>query len=159
MRSRSIVTAAFFGVALFACMIPHRANAQVSATRALTFGTILAGTSTSVAPNSANAAEFRISGILGISGSVSMTLPATLKRTGGTETMTVTFCNTCGLYRLGNSNPVGATVFNPATGLNGLYIVVLSTIYIWLGGSVTAAPNQVSGSYTGTITITTALLL
>lgn len=137
----------------------HPVDAQVEVTRALAFGTVIAGVPTAIAPTSASAAEWRITGKLGLSGWISLTLPSSLGRAGGSETMAISFCATCGLVRIGNTNPVGATAFNPANGVLSLSVPVSSTIYVWLGATVSPLSNQRSGSYTGTVVLTTALLL
>ena len=136
-----------------------RAVAQVTTLRPLAFGTVITGTSTAVAPTDARAAVWRIRGILGVSGGVTFTLPTVLTRVGGGSTMPVTFCATCGVYRVNGATPVGGTVFDPRLGVQGLYVVVLSDVYVWLGGSVTPPLNQPPGSYVGTMVLTVSALL
>ncbi|MDQ6925612.1 MAG: hypothetical protein M3154_05175 [Candidatus Eremiobacteraeota bacterium] len=107
----------------------------------------------------AAAAAWRIRGVLGVSGGVTLTLPTVLTRVGGTETMPVTFCGTCGAYRINSGTPAGATAFDPSTGVQGLYVVVLSDVYVWLGGAVTSPPNQTPGNCVGTVSLTVSALL
>jgi hypothetical protein len=151
MRSGTAIVAGL----LVLCAAP--ASAQVNAIRGLDFGTVITGTTTSISPSSAGAAQFHIYGILLLSGNISFTLPTTLVRAGG-GSMAVTYCSTCALYRVGTNNPVGATVFDPKVG-TGLVVSLLSHIYIWLGASVSPPLNQVAGSYSGTVVITVAGLL
>jgi hypothetical protein len=72
--------------------------------------------------------------------------------------MPVTFCSTCGVYRINNSNPAGGTAFNPNNALI-LTVVLLSDIYIWVGGSVSPPLAQTPGSYSGTMVVTVIPLL
>lgn len=134
--------------------------AQVTAQKDLTFGAspLISGTSTTVLPNSANAAVFRIRGILGIGGSFTFTLPSNLLHTDNSTQMPITFGASSGAYRFGSSVP-GGTTFNPLTGVSGLYIVVLTDIYIFIGGTLNPPLNQKPGSYSGTIIFTSSALL
>lgn len=138
---------------------PRPAAGQVTALRPLSFGTVVTGVPTTVGPASANAAAWRVRGVLGVSGGVDLTLPAVLTRAGGGATMPVTFCATCAAYRLNNASPVGAVAFDPRVGVHGLTVVVLSDIYIWLGGTVAPAAGQAPGQYVGTAVLTISALL
>lgn len=153
------VTGTLTAVALAVTADVGRAAAQVTTLRPLAFGTVITGTSTSVAPTDPTAAVWRIHGVLGVSGGVTFTLPTVLTRVGGGATMPVTFCATCAVYRINGATPVGGTAFDPRLGVQGLYVVVLSDIYFWLGGSVTPPLNQPPGSYVGTMVLTVAALL
>lgn len=139
---------------------PTAAEAQVTVQKHLVFtpSPLITGTSTTILPNSANAAVFRIRGILGIGGSFSFTLPSTLKHTDNSTTMPITFSATSAMYRFGNPTP-GGTTFNPAVGVSGLYIVVLTDIYIFVGATLNPPLNQKAGSYSGTIVFTSSALL
>lgn len=150
-----------FALATFALSLGgQNALAQITVQQHLTFtpSPIISGTTTTIAPNSASAAVFRIRGILGIGGSFSFTLPSVLLHSNGSTTMPITFSTTSASYRFGNATP-GGTVFNPSNGVSGLYIVVLTDIYIFLGGTLTPPLNQKSGTYTGTIVFTSSALL
>ena len=138
--------------------ITRPASAQVTTLNNLAFGTVVTGTTTSIAPTSANAANWKIHGSIGIAGIITLTLPSTLARAGGGGSMPVSFCSTCAVYRLNNSNVSGGSTFNP-NALLILTIVVLSDLYIWLGGSVSPAGAQAPGSYSGTVVITVTPLL
>lgn len=158
-RAVGTLAAALVATALAAAAGVRRAEAQVTTLRPLAFGTIITGTSTSVAPTDPKAAVWRIRGILGVSGGLTFTLPTVLTRVGGGATMPVTFCTTCGVYRINNSTPVGGTIFNPQLGVQGLYVVVLSDVYVWLGANVAPPLNQPPGSYVGTLVLTVSALL
>lgn len=131
-----------------------RADAQVSARRGLVFDTVVTGLTTSIGPTSPKAASWRIWFTVGGFCSIQLTLPTTLARSGGGATMPVAFCPTCGLRRWGTDDPTGATVFNPASSVNLGLVVILSELFIWLGGSVSPPIAQMPGSYSGTITLT-----
>jgi hypothetical protein len=103
--------------------------------------------------------SLRIRAVLGISGGFTLTLPSTLERVGGGGSMPVSFCSTCAVYRVNNSNPAGGTVFNPNVPVSGLTILVLANIYIWVGGSVSPPLGQPPGSYSGTVVLTIAPIL
>lgn len=138
-----------------------RAHAQTTVTSVapLAFGTMMSGTTTIVAATSAGALAFRISGTLGLSGGFTLTLPSSLTRVGGGGSLPVTYCGTCGIYRLNNTNPVGGTTFNPNNPVVGLSIVIASNLYVWIGGSTSPPLQQAAGTYTGTAVITIAPIL
>ena len=144
-----------------AALVSRDASAQavVTALSGLALGTIISGTTTSVTPIAAGAMSLDINGILGASGGWSLTLPSTLTRAGGGATMAITFCPTCGRYRVNNNNPAGGVIFNPATGVTGLVLNVVSHVYVWIGASVSPPLNQAPGSYTGTIVLTLAPII
>ncbi|WP_337172783.1 hypothetical protein [Gemmatimonas aurantiaca] len=137
------------------------AGAQTSVTTlsGLSFGSIISGTTTSVSPTSASAMSFRIRANVGLSLGFSLSLPTSLTHVDGGATMPVSFCSTCGRYRVNNSNPAGGATFNPANGVLGLLLLVASDVYVWVGGSTTPPLNQMAGSYTGTVVITLASII
>lgn len=143
-----------FLVLLFASS--NVAAAQFITIRPLTFGQIFAGQTRTIGPTQANAAYFSFSATLTIG--FGIVVPTELKRVGGTETMPITFKSGDGLYRINNSDPAGATAFNPSTG--ALSLALLSVpVHVWVGGSISPATNQRPGSYSGLITITVTRLL
>ena len=144
-------------IAIALVIAPHTATGQVTTLSDLTFGTVITGTTTSVGATSASAANWRIHGSIGVAGIITLSLPSTLTRSGG-GSMPVSFCSTCARYRINNSNPAGGTTFDPNS-LLILTIVLLSDLYIWLGGSVSPPLAQTPGSYSGTVVITVTPLL
>lgn len=150
MRSRLIV-------ALALAVAAERSESQVTALSDLRFGTLIAGVPTSVTATSSNAGSWRIHfTLLGIGTSFQLTLPTTMARVGGGATLPVSFCTTCGIYRVNNSNPASGTTFNPANTINLPILVVGSNVYIWLGGTASPASNQQPGSYTAGAVLTLA---
>lgn len=131
------------------------AAAQVTSLADLRFGTVVAGVPESVTPTSSDAANYRIHyTVLGLATNFELTLPTTLARVGGGATMPVSFCTTCGIYRINNSNPAGGTTFNPANNVSLPALVLNSNVYIWLGGTVSPGSNQSPGSYTAGVVLT-----
>lgn len=131
----------------------------VTALAPLQFGTVLGGTTTSISPSGTGAMAFDLTGPLGINGGWTITLPATLTRVGGTETMPVTFCSTCGVYRIANNNPAGGITFNPTNPVRGISLLSVIHVYVWIGGSVSPTSLQRTGSYVGTVVLTLAPII
>ena len=117
----------------------------------LDFGWFTPGTTVTVEPTQAQAAEFLFNGNSSTSVTVTITFPSTLS--SGTSTMN--FSNT-------KSNPIyntipdalhGAVEFkhkdggSATTGTDG-------NLYIWVGGKVKANAPQKTGTYTGVLHIT-----
>ena len=128
---------------------------QVTALADLRFGTVVAGVPESVTPSSSDAANWRIHyTLLAVASNFTLTLPTSLSRVGGGATMPVSFCTTCGIYRINNSNPVGGTTFNPANNVSLPLLVVNSNVYIWLGGTASPTAGQMPGSYTAGVVLT-----
>jgi len=135
------------------------AQTSVTALRGLSFGSITSGVPTLVAATSAGSLAFRISGLVGVGLGFSLTLPSTLARSGGGPGLPVSYCTTCGVFRVGVNSPVGGTTFNPNTGVQGLTLLVLSDLYVWVGATANPPLNQPSGSYSGTVTLNVAAIL
>jgi len=135
------------------------AQTTVTALRGLDFGSIISGTTTTVAANSSSAMAFRISAGIGLSLGMNVTLPTTLTRVGGGGQLPVTFCSTCAIYRVNNSSPGGGTTFNPSNGLLGLLLLLGGDVYVWIGASTSPPLNQPAGSYTGSVVVTTFAII
>ena len=141
--------------ALSLALLGSPAEAQVTSLADLRFGTVVAGVPESVTPTSSDAANYRIHyTVLGLATNFTLTLPTTLARVGGGASMPVSFCTTCGIYRINNTNPVGGTTFNPANNVSLPVLVVNSNVYLWLGGTVSPTSNQSPGSYTAGVVLT-----
>ena len=158
----SLAKRACFALALTMAtsMTPARAAAQVSRVRDLSFGTVITGTTTSIAVTSSGAAMWQIHvSLLSTLGSFTLSLPTTLTRNGGGGSMPLTFCSTCARYRVNNSSVSGATTFNPSTTVTFSLLGLGSDVYVWLGGAVNPPLNQPGGTYSGTMVITTTGLI
>lgn len=158
-RAKALRRRAAVIAVLFVAAAPVGDAQSVTALTGLSFGTILSGTTTSIAPTVTGAMSFDIYGPLGLNGGWTLTLPTSLARTGGGATMPITFCSTCGVFRISNTNPLGGTTFNPNTGVLGISLLSPLHVYVWIGGSVSPPLNQMSGHYTGTIVLTLAPII
>jgi hypothetical protein len=129
----------------------ERAAAQVSTLRNLAFGTVSSGITTSVSKISVNAAQWTFSGTFLLGGSFQLTLPSTL--TGPGTAIPITFSATDGLRNTSN-NPATGTTFNPPTVQTVPIAALGTTVYVWLGGSISPPINQTPGTYTATVVLT-----
>ena len=110
---------------------------------------------------SASAAQWQIHvTILSVLGTFSLVLPTQLVRSGGAQSMPISFCATCGRWRQ-NSNAVGgATTVDPASTVSYSLLSLGANVFVWLGGTVSPPLNQVAGTYLGTVVlVTTGLAL
>jgi hypothetical protein len=131
--------------------------AQTTTLRNLAFGTIISGSTTTVSPTSVSAAEWRLRGLLGVGASFQLTLPTSLSGPG--PSLPITFGATAGIYRVNNSNPVGGTTFNPHSPVSLPFALLVTDVYVFLGGSLNPPLNQTPGTYTGTVVLTSSGLL
>lgn len=112
----------------------------------LDFGSVFPGFGRTIAANDAASGEFQISGGNGGGVDLTFTLPASLS--DGTNTMPVSFTAAAGADR------AGATVFDPTALAQRSLDATNGTLSVFLGGTVTAAPTQVAGNYSATVTLT-----
>jgi hypothetical protein len=131
--------------------VGQQAAAQVTTLRNLVFGTITSGTTTSVNKTSVNAAQWSFSGTFLGGGSFQLTLPTTL--TGPGTDIPITFGTSDGLRNTTN-NPATGTSFNPHNSQTVPIALFGTTVYVWLGASVTPPLNQTPGNYSGTVVLT-----
>jgi hypothetical protein len=115
----------------------------------LDFGAVTAGTPKAPASQSANAGRFNISGQASTPVTVSFTLPTVLSGPGGT--IPITFGSTDGL--LWTTYPTTKSTFNP----NSSFFVTTDgsgNLVIGISGTVSPPLATVTGTYSGTITLT-----
>jgi hypothetical protein len=136
------------------------ASVNVTGTQDLDFGTLTAGDNSDVAVSSGNAGQFTVTG------------------NSGSVDLSFSFANGGELVADGNNGNDGANIpisfdnsdaawgpdastqtasWNPESGsANNVDIAADSdrTIYVFIGGSITAANDQIAGTYTETITLT-----
>lgn len=141
---------ALIGAAVLLCA-GEKVAAQVTTLRHLAFGTITSGTTTSVNKTSVDAAQWSFSGIFLIGGTFQLTLPTTL--TGQGTAIPITFGTSDGLRNTTN-NPATGTAFNPHVSQTVPIDLLGTTVYVWLGASVTPPLNQTPGNYSGTVVLT-----
>ncbi|MDX2193616.1 MAG: DUF4402 domain-containing protein [Gemmatimonadales bacterium] len=129
---------------------------SVNAQNNLNFGAVVPGQTKTILPTDAASGFFLVDGAATTPVNVSFTLPATLTRQGGAETMPITFGATSASRSAANP-PVraGSTLFNPNTPITTPTNAV-GQLGVFIGGAVTAAANQVAGTYNGQITINVA---
>src|SRR5689334_14930985 len=102
---RGVLSLLCLGAIGSSAVAPAPVSAQVTKVRDLAFGTVITGTTTAVSVTGLNAAMWQIHvTLLAALGTVSLTLPTSLARSGGGTAMPVTFCATCGRYRVNSSN-------------------------------------------------------
>lgn len=113
----------------------------------LAFGSVFPGFGRTILATAPASGEFQIAG--GNSGGVDLTftLPATLSD-GGVNTMPVSFTAAAGDDRATAGN------FDPAVLHQGTLDATSGLLNVYLGGTVTAAPTQVAGNYSATVTLT-----
>jgi hypothetical protein len=141
--------------ALALLLVRGEAVGQVTTLRNLAFGTITSGTTTSVSKASASSAQWRFSGSFPLGGSFSFTLPTTL--TGPGTAIPITFGTSDG-QRSTSNNPTTGSSFDPHIS-QSVGITLGRTEYVWLGASVSPPSNQVPGTYSATVVITTTGML
>ena len=127
----------------------------------LSFGTVLRGVATTVAPAAATAGQWQITGNPNAFVTIAFTLPTVLTNIQALpgSTMPISFGLTSALWRRANNNPAGATAFSPALGTLGRFGPPANpTVYIWIGGTVNPAPTAKPGIYQGTIILSLTYL-
>jgi hypothetical protein len=135
--------------------------------RPLNFGIVVPGSSVSVAPRSAQGAEFRIAGLLGRkSVDLTLTLPTVLTGPGG-ATIPLTFAGAnaaacelnllgiCQTASLASWDPVASptTRVRPTKFGPGPKVFVNDQLALYLGASVAPPATQRAGHYTASATV------
>lgn len=138
-----------------------------SGVRALNFGTVVPGTTTTVAPRTPQGAEFHIGGLLGRkSVDITFTLPAALTGPGG-ATIPLSFAGAnaaaCELDVLGVCQTASLTSWNPVANPTmrvrptkfgpGQKVFVNDQMALYLGASVSPAASQPPGHYAASATV------
>jgi hypothetical protein len=133
---------------------------NVTGTQDLNFGTLSAGATSDIATSDAGAGQFTVSGN---SGSVDLSfsfanggeLVADGQNGNDGNNIPITFDASDAAWGPDASTESGS--WNPETGsATGVDIAADSdrTIYVFIGGSITAASDQIAGTYEETITLT-----
>jgi hypothetical protein len=138
-----------------------------SGVRALNFGTVVPGTTTTVPPRTPQGAEFHVGGLLGRkSVDITFTLPAALAGPGG-ATIPINFAGAnvaaCELDVLGVCQTASLTswdpVANPTTRVRptkfgpGPKVFVNDQLALYVGASVSPAASQRPGHYAASATV------
>jgi len=122
----------------------------------LNFGTVIKGVPTTVLPTAATAGEWQVTGSSNAFVIISFTLPLQLTNIQALpgSTMPITFSGVSAIWRRATNNPVGGTIFNPATGAVGRFGPAANpNMYVWLGGTVNPAPTAKPGIYQGNVVV------
>jgi len=132
-------------------------NITVNGLSDLDFGTVLGGVATTVLPTDANAGSFLVTGNPNAFITMTFTLPTVLTNTTGPPgtTLPISFGPTSARWLRQQNNPAAGTPFDPSVVTVGrLGPPPRPFTYVWLGGTVTPAPAQANGLYTGTVVLT-----
>jgi len=122
----------------------------------LNFGIVIKGVPTTVLPTAATAGEWQVTGSSNAFVIISFTLPTLLTNIQALpgSTMPITFSAVSAIWRRATNNPVGGTIFNPATGAVGrLGPTANPSMYIWIGGTVNPAAAAKPGIYQGNVIV------
>jgi len=134
------------------------AAAQITVTpiRDLAFGPVIVGVPTSIPPSHpVRSGQFRLSAPLLIRARLRFTLPTRLNGPAG-ATLPISFNNNDAIAVGTAPNSVPVT-FNPKA--TKIFQPILATsMFVFIGGTVSPAGNQRQGDYTGTITLTVTVL-
>lgn len=160
----ALAVAAPTGTVAQQASIGARANVSIIAlsiagARDLDFGTVTAGTPVNVDPRvSLTAGKFQINGIPFAQFQMTFTLPTSLQRAAGPQTMPIGFGPSAAC---GRNTDVQATCvyFDPANPMLArirLSFPPNNNYFVWVGGTVTPALSQAPGLYQGAVTATVA---
>jgi len=117
---------------------------------------VIKGVPTTVLPTAATAGEWQVTGSSNAFVIISFTLPTLLTNIQALpgSTMPITFSAVSAIWRRATNNPVGGTIFNPATGAVGrLGPTANPSMYIWIGGTVNPAAAAKPGIYQGNVIV------
>jgi len=122
----------------------------------LNFGTVIKGVPATVLPTAATAGAWQVTGSANAFVIISFTLPTQLTNIQALpgSTMPISFSAVAAVWRRATNNPVGGTIFNPATGAVGRFGPAPNpTMYVWLGGTVNPALTAKPGIYQGNVIV------
>ena len=139
--------------ALTAVVRPLAGQSQVTGIRNLAFGAVIRGVQTTVAPSDPiKSGRFYVRHQINHQVQLRFTLPTQLPRVGGGANLPISFSATDGIAQgtAGSSLPV---TFNP-NNTQTFTLVTSADFYVNLGGRVSPAANQTTGSYQGSIVLT-----
>jgi hypothetical protein len=135
---------------------PLQAQATVTALRNLDFGIVIQGVPFHVLPNNpTRSGEFQFIAAIGNQVRVQFTLPNRLNGPAG-ATMPIGFSTTDAIAQ-GTAPTSVPVTFNPNAAAT-FNLVTSNRILVWIGGTVTPAGNQRTGTYTNTVTLTITIL-
>lgn len=133
----------------------------ITTLRDLAFGAVTKGVATTIQPVDAGAGAWEISGNSNAFATIAFALPTQLTNVQALpgSTMPISFGAISARWRRANSDPAGATAFDPALGSVGRFGPGPNpTLYIWIGGTVNPALTAKPGIYQGTIVLSLTYL-
>lgn len=136
--------------ALDASAVVIGGNLTVAGQRDLDFGLVTQGSAPTVTVAAAGSGRWRVSGTSRAEVRLAFLLPSLL--TVDASSMPISFGSTSA-GQLGLNLPTFATLFDPAAGATARLRAGLGVLFVWLGGTVTVAPAQPPGLYTGAVTL------
>lgn len=148
--------AAQSGASVSADAVVVTVGMTITTLRNLNFGTVIKGVPTTVLPTAATAGEWQVTGSSNAFVIISFTLPTQLTNIQALpgSTMPIAFSGVSAIWRRATNNPVGGTIFNPATGAVGRFGPPSNpSMYVWAGGTVNPAPTAKPGIYQGTVIV------
>ena len=128
----------------------------IATLRDLNFGTVIKGVPATVLPTAATAGAWQVTGSANAFVIISFTLPTQLTNIQALpgSTMPISFSAVSAVWQRATNNPVGGTIFNPATGAVGRFGPPPNpTMYVWLGGTVNPALTAKPGIYQGNVIV------
>ena len=143
---------------LAALLAARPAAAQITVTRIrdLTFGPVIVGVPTSIGPSHpVRSGQYRLTAPLLRNVRFQFTLPTRLDGPSGSR-LTISFGGNDALA-IGQGPTSQPVTFDPKV-QQTFQIVSSTTIFVFIGGTVTPTATQRVGNYTGTITFTVTLL-
>jgi len=123
----------------------------VSAARALDFGNVFPGVASTIGVAAASSGEFAVTGQASSPANMTFVLPTNLVN-GGNNLPIGTWT---GCHNTSNST-TGCTAFTPSAAATASAFSGTGSLWVWVGGTVSPAANQASGTYNGTVTMTAA---
>ena len=149
-------TPLFVLAALMAASRPAAAQITLTRVRDLTFGPVIVGVPTSIGPSHpVRSGQYRLTAPLMRNVRFRFTLPTRLDGPSGAR-LTISFGGDDAIA-IGQGPTSVPVTFDPKV-QQTFQIVSSTTIFVFIGGTVTPTATQRQGNYTGTITFTVTLL-
>jgi hypothetical protein len=153
---RTWVLASLLAAVLLGWPSPARAQLLATGIRNLAFGAVIPGVMTTVAPSDpVNSGEYEIQASLGTRLRLDFTLPTQLTGPSG-ATMPINFQNNDAL--LIETGPGAVSQNQNPKSMKPYTMTYGNRLLLFLGGAVTPAANQATGSYANTVSLTVTIM-
>jgi spore coat protein U-like protein len=123
----------------------------VSGLRPLDFGSVFPGVNKAIGVAAATSGQFSLTGQNSANVNLTFTLPTNL--TSGVNNLPIGTWTGC--HNTSNST-TGCVAFTPSGAATASAFSGTGSLWVWVGGTVSPAGNQASGTYLGTVTMTAA---